>query len=161
MALLLKFLFFLVNVLILSVPIAIFEILIEKDKGWCSGHPKDRWYTRKICENNFISRLVGVPYFLVYNLFVSFIFFPALLLVEYLLLFPHPVFLLSVYIGALVVEDFLWFVLNWHFPALKELFKGPHGAIWWHKKWIKITKYYYLPNSYLAIIIAIALVLAS
>jgi hypothetical protein len=57
-------------------------------------------------------------------------------------------FFLAIFIGVLVAEDFLWFLLNWHFDARKQLLKGPNGSIWWHKNWIKISKNYYLPACY-------------
>jgi len=156
MELWMKFLFFFINVFVLALPIAIGEILIERDKGWYSGHPKDRWYTRKICENHLISRIVGVPYFSVSNILVGLIFL-IILVAEYIFIFPHTLFLASVFIGGLVIEDFLWFLLNWYFPAFRELSKGPNGSIWWHQKWLKISSRHYLPKSYLTIIIALSL----
>jgi len=157
MELWMKFLFFFINVFVLAALIAIVEIWIEKDKGWYSGHPKDRWYTRKVCENHLISRIVGVPYFSVSNILIGLILL-LLLLAEYFFVFPHALFLVSVFLGGLVVEDFLWFFFNWYFPALRELLKGPHGSIWWHRKWLKISSRHYLPRAYLAIFIAILLI---
>ena len=35
-----------------------------------------------------------------------------------------------------VVEDFLWFALNWYYPgSLRELIAG---RIWWHTRWWRI-----------------------
>jgi hypothetical protein len=39
--------------------------------------------------------------------------------------------LLGFYVGMLLVEDFLWFVLNPHY-GIRNFRKG---RIWWHKEW--------------------------
>tara|TARA_B100001971_G_C17936067_1_gene405224 strand:+ start:150 stop:275 length:126 start_codon:yes stop_codon:yes gene_type:complete len=38
-----KILIYVVNTIVLALPIAILEIFIEKDEGWGAGFPKDKW----------------------------------------------------------------------------------------------------------------------
>lgn len=165
MALETKIVIFLIDIVFLAIPIALFEITIEKDKGWGAGLPEDRWYGRVVGENNTVMRIlasiIGVPYFFGYGILMYLILLPLFLFVEYLFFVPNLILLLTIYIGIVVTEDFSWFVLNWHFSSLKELFKGPHGSIWWHKRWIKLFNGYYLPRSYLAIIVASILLFLS
>ncbi len=64
------------------------------------------------------------------------------------------IYLLAVWMGANVLEDFLYFFLNWHFPnALRRFFKGEMN---WHTKYIQITATKKLPRFYLTTPIWIA-----
>lgn len=148
-----KLAFFTLNVIAIAVPIAFLEIITEKDMGWGAGHPKDKWYGKIIGENypliKFLAKSVGVPYFFGYAVFMYFVLIPLLLLGEYFLLIPNASLLIAIYFASVALEDFLWFVFNWHFDSLRQLFKGPLGSIWWHKRWLKIGKQTYLPASYL------------
>ncbi|MAF79916.1 hypothetical protein CL629_02450 [bacterium] len=160
-----KILIYAVNIIAIALPIALFEICIEKGTGWGAGFSKDKWYGKIIGKNNrwaeFLTRTIGIPHFTTYHICMLFLFLPILLAVEYFFFLHNILLIVAIYIGVLIIEDFLWFVLNWHFPALKELLKGPHGKIWWHKQWIKIFNKFYLPKSYLAIIISILLLLTA
>lgn len=154
-----KFLFFLINVIIIAIPVALLEILIEKDKGWGAGHPKDKWYGKIIGLNNPIMKTIcgslGIPYIFGYGLLMYFILIPAVLVIEYFTLVPNVPLLIAIYVAATALEDFSWFVLNWHFDSLHQLLKGPNGTIWWHKRWIKIFPKTYLPASYLTALILV------
>ena len=154
---------FLLNVLIISIPVALFEIWIEKEKGWGAGLPKDRWYGAVIGEKSVVmknvARSIGVPYFFGYAIFMYFLLIPAILILEYLLYIPHPLFLVAVYVAILAIEDFSWFVLNPYFNSLRELLKGPYGSIWWHKRWIPISSSKYLPASYFLSAISVSVLL--
>ncbi|MDP2676358.1 MAG: hypothetical protein Q8O83_01595 [bacterium] len=160
-----KFIIFAVNILVFAIPIAILEILIEKDKGWGAGLPKNKWYGRIIGENNFVTkvmaRVLGVPYFFGYAVLMYLFLLPLILLAEHFLLLHNFLLIMAIYIAITVIEDFSWFVLNWNFPALSELLKGPQGSIWWHKRWLKVVNGYYLPRSYLAIFGSLILLLIS
>jgi len=161
----LKFIIFFANVVLLAVPISIFEILIEKDKGWSSGVPENKWYRSTVGRNNYFVKLItsiaGVPYFSAYHVLMFFLFLPLVVLIENLFIFHNLLLAISIYFGILVFEDFFWFIFNWYFPALQELLKGPEGNIWWHTRWIKIFGRYYLPKSYLSIIGVVVLLLIS
>jgi hypothetical protein len=146
------YLLFLLNVLIIAWPLALFEILLEKDKGWGSGHSKDRWYGKIIGENNLLAKTVvkmfGIPYLFGYFLAMFGFTIPAILIAEYFLVIQNIPLLIAVFIAICFIEDFSWFVFNWYFDSLVQLLKGPNGSIWWHKKWIKISREKYLPASY-------------
>jgi hypothetical protein len=147
-----KIITFLVNVIVLALPIAILEITLEKNTGWGSSFPKNKWYGKVIGENSKIIRaivkLLGLPYFFGYLVFMYFFVLPIILISEYLTIIPNAALLLAVYFAILITEDFLWFLMNWNFNSLEELLKGPTGKIWWHKRWVKIYKNKYLPMSY-------------
>lgn len=157
--------FFFINVISISLFGAIFEICMEKDKGWGAGLDKSRWYGRIVGENNLILKLLaksaGVPYFFGYAIAMYFILVPAVLLSEYFLFDQSPILFIAMYFSILALEDFTWFLLNPYFPSLKELLKGPNGSIWWHKKWVRIGNHSYLPQSYFtsALIVASLLIL--
>lgn len=147
------YLFFIINVLIIAWPVALLEIIIEKDKGWGAGHPKDKWYGKIIGLNNpivkAICRILNVPYVFGYGLAMYGVVIPVILVAEYFLLIQNIYLLLAVFVAICFIEDFSWFVFNWHFDSLNQLLKGPNGSIWWHLKWVKISKNMYLPKSYL------------
>lgn len=76
--------FFLLNVLSISILVAIVEICIEKEKGWGAGLNKNRWYGKIIGGKNpilkFLATCAGVPYFFGYAIFMYFILVPCILL---------------------------------------------------------------------------------
>ncbi len=158
-----KIIIFITNVIVFAIPIAFFEIFIEKDKGWGGGLSKEKWYGRIIGKNNQVmktlARIIGVPYFFGYSIFMYFFLVPVLLLLEYFLIIPNLLLLFAIYFGICAVEDFSWFVFNWNFPALRELLKGSHGSIWWHKRWVKLFNGYYLPLSYFTSILIVVILL--
>lgn len=161
------FLFFIINVLAIAWPVAILEIIIEKDKGWGAGHPKNTWYGKIIGRNNpictTICKFLNVPYIFGYGLVMYGIFIPAILIVEYFVLTNNVFLLLAIFVAICFIEDFSWFLFNWNFDSLTQLFKGPHGNIWWHLKWVKIYKNIYIPQSYIGgiILTIVFLLLAS
>ncbi len=146
------FRFFIANVILIALSVAFFEIITEKDKGWGAGHPKDKWYGKILWQNSPIAQTVvkalGVPYIFGYGFAMYGVIIPLTLIAEYLFLNQNVFLLLAIFVTVCFVEDFLWFVFNWYFDSLKQLFKGPYGSIWWHKKWVKIFKDTYLPQSY-------------
>jgi len=174
----------LANTLVLSLILAVFEIFLEKDKGWASGLNPSTW-GRKLLKGSIIARLCEKPYITTYHIFVFLVVMPAIFLGEYLLLkklgIGHPVsgnllgaskpflgmplgelrfapslFLISVWLLLLGAEDFLWFALNWFYPgSLKDLLSG---NVWWHSRWVSFgtTK---LPRFYLSLPLLSALFL--
>ena len=150
------YLIYIFNIILIAFPLAIFEICIESSGGWGSSWPKHKWYAKPFLPNNklvkFLVKIANVQSPLNYHLFVFGIIIPIIFLIEYVFI-THNIFLLtSCFIAVLVFEDFLWFLLNWRFDALKQLFKGPNGIIWWHKGWVRISKTHYLPSSYFMMI---------
>jgi hypothetical protein len=137
---------------IIAFGVAIFEIIIEKDKGWGSGWDKSKWYAKTFADGSrlsvFISKILSIEPPLNYHLLLFAVFVPALLTLECLIFNRSILFFFSVYIGILTVEDFLWFSLNWHFKSFRELLKGPRGSIFWHKSWVRLGNVY-LPQTYL------------
>lgn len=143
---------FLLNVIAVSLFGALFEICMEKDKGWGAGLDKSRWYGRIIGEKNrvlkFLAENAGVPYFFGYAIAMYFILVPGVLLFEYFFLNQSIFLFIAMYFSILALEDFTWFLLNPYFHSLQELLKGPNGSIWWHRKWVRIGSKSYLPQSY-------------
>jgi hypothetical protein len=117
----------------LALILAILEIQIEGEHGWAKKLPtwrphKKSWIARAYAKVMSDRELTGFHATL----------FPFVLLVFGL---PYAYGLpltagniaqsLSIFFIFLILWDFLWFVLNPHYPLSK--FKKEH--IWWHKKW--------------------------
>jgi len=147
-----KYLLYILNILLIALPLAIFEIIIEPSGGWGSSWPKHKWYAKPFAPKNKIIKLfvkiINVESPLNYHLFVFGLIIPIIILVEHFYLTKNILLSIACIIAILVFEDFLWFLLNWRFDSLKQLLKGPKGSIWWHKSWVKIGKNSYLPISY-------------
>jgi hypothetical protein len=143
---------YLLNILFIALPLAIFEIVIEKGVGWGGGWNKSKWYAKKFLPNNSIVKLlikvlkIESPLF--YHFLVFAIILPVIFIFEYFYWTNNILLLLASFIGVMVCEDFLWFLLNWNFDSLRQLLKGPKGSIWWHKRWVKISANAYLPIAY-------------
>jgi hypothetical protein len=175
------------NVLVLSLALAIFEILFEKENGWASAtNPKGAG--RELFRGSIVAEICEKPYLTAYHLFVFSVIIPLILGGELLLvealgighpvfsrLFVSPVAYLVMQVGGvklipllfltaawfciLVVEDLLWFLLNWHYPkSMEDLFAG---KIWWHTRWLTLGSIK-LPRFYLTIsAVAVFLLTAS
>lgn len=163
------------NILVMSLVLATFEILLEKNNGWGSGLNSNGW-GKRVFEGSAIARISEKPYFTVYHIFMFLLVVPTCLIVEYLAVkslgIAHvahsrvlgnsnlclvmqignvrivPLFyLVSVWFALVFVEDFLWFIMNWYYPnSLQELLSG---KIWWHKRWISLGPIK-LPRFYLS-----------
>jgi len=154
------------NVLLLSLALALSEIFLEKEKGWASGaNPKVAG--RKLFRGSVLSDLCEKPYLTAYHLFVFGMIVPLILAGELWLVgaaaIEHPslanhlvmkiggvafvpiLFLIAAWFCIFVVEDLLWFLLNWHYPrSMRDLLSG---KIWWHTRWltlgaIKLPRFY-------------------
>jgi hypothetical protein len=176
-----------VNVLVLSLALAIFEILIEKQNGWASASSPSGW-GRKVFRDSIVSRICEKPYLTVYHLFVFVLVLPTILFGELLLAesqgIGHPVysrlfaasgpywvmrvgevtlipllFLTAAWFLILAVEDILWFVFNWYYPkSMEDLLSG---NIWWHTRWLTLGPIK-LPRFYLTTpLLAVAFLTAS
>ena len=118
----------------MAIVLAILEIQIEGEHGWAKNLPTWRpsihsWYARAY------GKLMGGKDLTGYHVTM---FFFVLLIFHLPFIFGLPwsfvlwVKVLSYYFLFLIVWDFLWFVLNPHFPLRQ--FRKEH--IWWHKKWM-------------------------
>lgn len=147
---------FITYAFLLSFFVAVFEIIVEKDKGWGTAFRKNKWYAKKFFIP--IHKIIGTYPLLNYHFVMFFIIFPLFLwgLASYFEI--ALLYTLAIYPLALIVEDFLWFVLNPYFPSLRNFFRGPKGNIWWHRKWKKIG-HVYIPTSYIVSIVLSALIL--
>jgi hypothetical protein len=120
-------------IFLLAVVLAILEIQIEGAHGWAKNLPTWRptgtWYTK------LYTKIMSGREFTGYHLTMfSFVFLIFHLPYVFGLTFTidHWLRTLSFFMIFIVLWDFLWFVLNPHYPL--SGFKKEH--IWWHKKWI-------------------------
>ena len=147
-----KYSYFLINIILIALPLALLEIRLEKAGGWGSNWPKDRWYSRPFMPKSILmklfSRIFDIHNPLNYHILIFAILLPSICLIQYFYLTKNIILLISCLSGILLFEDFFWFLCNWHFDSMQQLLKGPTGTIWWHKRWYKITNHHYLPAIY-------------
>lgn len=123
-----------IYIFILATVLAILEIQIEGPNGWAKNLPTwrpsaDKWYVRMYVK--FMSGREATGYHITMFTFVFLIFnLPYFFGLD--LNWNNWLRTLSFFLIFVVLWDFLWFVLNPHYPLKK--FKGEH--IWWHKKWL-------------------------
>lgn len=147
-----KLIIYAVHVVCIALPLALFEIIIEKDKGWGSGWNARHWYAKAFAPKNTLmqsirqSLHINEP--LNYHVIVFGVVIPAILILDGFFATKNILLTISIFFGILVFEDFFWFALNWNFHSLRELLRGPHGSISWHHSWIRIGSATYLPLSY-------------
>ncbi|MFA5126926.1 MAG: hypothetical protein WC465_02925 [Patescibacteria group bacterium] len=122
-----------IYIFILAIFLAILEIQIEGPNGWAKNLPTWRpqskhWFLRFY--RKLMSDREATGYHMVMFTFVLLIFH-----LPYVFgltpTWEHWVKTLSFFLMFVVLWDFLWFVLNPHYPLKR--FKAEH--IWWHKKW--------------------------
>jgi hypothetical protein len=143
-----------------SFVLAIFEILLERNRGWGSGLNPNGW-GRKLLRASAIARICEKPYFTLYHVFMFAVIMPLVLVGEYLSsnvlygvggpsqkasgLLVHVFFVASVWLALVCFEDFLWFLMNWYYP--QSLHALLFGDVWWHTKWVTL-RYFKLPRFY-------------
>lgn len=150
------------NVALLSATLALIEIAIEKDRGWASSLNELGW-GRKLLAGTSAVRWIDKPYVTSYHLLVFGALLPMALWMQYQIgilvgavaafridqLPAVLLFLFSQFLAICVVEDFLWFALNWHYPdSLNDLFAG---EVWWHTRWIPMGSSVRLPRCYFSV----------
>jgi hypothetical protein len=118
---------FLAYTVFMAFILALWEIQIEGKEGWAAKLPAWR------IEKGWPTKLMGGRPITGYHVFML-IF--MLSIVHLPLFFASwtwrlELLLLSFYLGMVLIEDFLWFVLNPHY-GIKNFRKG---KIWWHKTW--------------------------
>jgi hypothetical protein len=107
--------------------LALWEIQIEGKDGWASKVPGWR------IEKGWLVKLSGGRPITGYHFFMTLF----LITIIHLPLFFIPwswqleSLLLGFYVGMVLLEDFLWFILNPYY-GINSFRKG---KIWWHKRW--------------------------
>jgi len=164
------------NVLFLSLALALFEIFFEKENGWASA-ANPRGAGRKLFHGSLLSEICEKPHLTAYHLFVFALVLPSILTGELWLVeaagtghhlvmkiggvaFVPILFLIAAWFCIFVVEDLLWFLLNWHYPhSVQDLLSG---KIWWHTRWltlgsIKLPRFYFTTALVAAVFLAASL----
>lgn len=172
------------NVLALSLPLAIFEILLEKQNGWGSALNPNGW-GRRLFAGTIVSDLCEKSHLTVYHLFVFVVVMPSILFGELWIVerfaIGHPAYshalgssgaylvmqigqvklmplfyLIAAWFSLLGVEDILWFALNWYHPtSWTDLLSG---RIHWHTRWVSLGSIK-LPRFYVTTQLAAAVLL--
>ena len=113
--------------LFMALILAEWEIQIEGKDGWVAKSPGWR------IEKGWLMKLSGGRPVTGYHIYMT-VFLIALVHLPLFFLtrtWRLESLLLGFYVGMVLLEDFLWFVLNPYF-GLKKFRKG---QIWWHKSW--------------------------
>lgn len=145
-----------IYIFILATVLAILEIQIEGPNGWAKNLPtwrpsSDKWYIKLYVK--FMSGREATGYHITMFTFVFLIFnLPYAFGLD--LNWENWLKTLSFFLIFVVLWDFLWFVLNPHYPLKK--FKKEH--IWWHKKWLSVAPVDYYGSILLSGIILLPLV---
>lgn len=115
--------------ILMSFFLAKVEINIEGKNGWAKDLPT--WRFRNIFTHFFFGDIDLTGYhFWMFSMLFLFFHFPFVFGIPWNM--PTELQVLSMFVFFLIIEDFLWFILN---PAygLKK-FNKEH--VMWHKKWI-------------------------
>jgi hypothetical protein len=145
------YLFYALNIILFALPLALFEINLEKSQGWGGGFPKDKWYGKSFIRGTklgaILTKITKLEAPLNYHVIIM-ILFPTVFTLEYIFSSQNIWLIIACFWGVNVCADFFWFAFNWHFDSFKQLLKGPNGSIAWHKSWVKIGPQLYLPTVY-------------
>lgn len=145
------YLFYALNILLFALPLALFEINLEKNQGWGGGFPRDKWYGKSSLKgtkiDRWLSKITRFESPLNYHLVIMTLF--ATVFVVELICTKDILLVLSCFFGVNFFADLFWFSFNWHFDSFRQLLKGPHGSISWHKSWTKIGQKSYIPSTYI------------
>jgi len=146
-----NYVFYALNILLFALPLALFEINLEKNSGWGSAFPKDKWYGKSFIKGTkfgtSLSKITKLEAPLNYHIMVM-ILFATVFLSELFIAHNNFWLVLSAFFGVNFFAEIFWFSFNWYFDSMKQLLKGPGGTIFWHKSWVKISKNSYLPTVY-------------
>ncbi len=132
-----------IYIFILALILAILEVQIEGAHGWAKNLPTwrakpDKWYAKlykKIMEDKDMTGYHLSLFSLILLLFHAPFFFG----INWT--WFQEIKIISIFFLFIIIEDYLWFVVNPHF-TVKD-FKGKH--IIWHKKWLcKLPQGYWL-----------------
>jgi hypothetical protein len=169
-----ELLFYLGNVLLIAVPLAIFEVWLENFKPGPWGHTEfDHPFWGKKLKWFGNCWPFEKAYVTPYHLIMFGVIVPSITVIEYaalrylaisgwiVLSFKYmtivaPLFIAAIWIGNMVLEDFLYMVFisfGNRFPYALDKFL--HGEFEWHKKWFPEKSKIKLPRSYFIGLIAI------
>ena len=139
---------------IMAVVLALVEIQIEGPDGWAKSLPTWRPGRRGLFVRLY-ERLLGgkemTGYHLAMFAFIALVFHLPFFFGEALTLTAWLT-TLSLFFLFVILWDFLWFVLNPHYPLKR--FKKEH--IWWHKKWLGRLPVDYLGGIVISALLAVA-----
>lgn len=118
---------YLAFMLFIALILACWEIQIEGKDGWAAKSPG--WKVEK----GWIIKLTGGLPVTGYHVFMTVFLIAVIHLPLFFIAWSWRLecLLLGFYVGMVLVEDFLWFIINPYF-GLKYFRKG---KIWWHKRW--------------------------
>jgi hypothetical protein len=121
------FIAFLVFMLFTAFVLAEWEIQIEGRDGWAAKSPGWR------IETGWLMKLSGGRPVTGYHFYMTLFMLTIVHLPLFFTLWSWRLesLLLGFYVGMVLIEDFLWFLLNPHF-GIKKFRKG---QIWWHPTW--------------------------
>lgn len=170
------------NVVLFSVPWAIFEVWLEKYKSGWGGEFWHPFWGKKLYPK-LILTVFQKSYITPYHI-IFYLIWAVLIFGEYFFFYQPKsimawiegwfmaikvigveiiplIFLPAVLLGVTVLEDFLWVIFNtmfkWHFPdAIDRFFRGDFP---WHTHWVNITANIKLPSFYLYLPVEITVIL--
>ena len=122
---------FLIFMLFMAFILAWWEIQIEGKDGWAAKSPG--WRIEKVWLMKLTGGLPITGYHFYMTIFIIAIVHLPLFFTAWS--WRLESLILGFYVGIVLLEDFLWFVLNPHF-GLKNFRKG---KIWWHKRWLGVV----------------------
>ena len=168
---------YILNVLVIAIPLAVLELWLEKFKTGWGGEFRSRFWGKKLYFK-VVLKVAEKTYISVYHLVMFAVILPGIFVFEFLVLwhlsksgswvlnvydvrFVPIIFLPTVWLGNSVTEDFLYFVIadlfSWRFPgALKRFF---NGECKWHTHYVKLSNSIKLPRFYLTVPIYIVVLL--
>jgi hypothetical protein len=108
--------------------LALWEIQIEGKDGWAAKAPCWR------IEKGRLMKLTGGRPVTGYHFYMTLFMIAIVHFPLYFVSWSWQVesLIIGFYIGMVVIEDFLWFVLNPYYG----IGKFRKGEIWWHKDWL-------------------------
>ncbi len=186
MGLIRAILFFVVNVVVIATPLALFEIWLERYKsGWGGEFYSPFWgykiefsFLSKI-KLGFLLKILEKTYVTPYHLLMFGLVLPGIFTAEFLWLkhlaggvsswvlpvgfwgisIVPVIYFVALWIGVATLEDFLWSALNWHYEnAMSRFFSGDLA---WHAKWSELAPGIKVPSFYISSPIWIAFLLIS
>ncbi|UCD09418.1 MAG: hypothetical protein JSU79_01900 [Dehalococcoidales bacterium] len=119
---------YLVFIVFMAFILALWEIQIEGKDGWAANSPGWR------IEQGWPVKLAGGRPVTGYHFYMTIFMIAIVHLPAFFTQWTWQLecLLLGFYMGMMVTEDFLWFVLNPHY-GIKNFRKD---KIWWHKQWL-------------------------
>jgi hypothetical protein len=118
---------YLVFMVFMALILALWEIQIEGKDGWAANSPGWR------IEKGWLVRITGGRPITGYHFYMIIFMISLVHLPLFFVTWGWRLecLLIGFYLGMVLVEDFLWFVLNPYY-GIKSFRKG---KIWWHKTW--------------------------